>query len=81
MQRVMNDLQRSRLSSRRMIWLLSPSPPPPVSKLDGQHVEKMRKRDNMLMGEGGRSQIIGRRESLVLYKSFNTLWYINHSGA
>ncbi len=62
-----------------MIWLL-PQPLPSlssVSKLDGQHTGKLRKRDNLLKGEGeevkGRSQIKRRKETLVLYKSFNTL--------
>jgi hypothetical protein len=50
-------------------------PPPPVSKHGRQHTGRLRKRDNLLSGKGGRSQIIQRRESLVLYKSFNTLWY------
>ncbi len=40
------------------------------------HTGRLRKRDNLLTGEGGtvwgRSQVIRRRESLVLYKSFNT---------
>jgi hypothetical protein len=43
---------------------------PPVSKLDRQNTGRLRKRD----GGRGRSQIIRQRESLVLYKSFNTLW-------
>ncbi len=50
----------------------------PVSKLDGRHIGRLRKRDNMLTREGrggwGRSQIIRQRGSLVLFKSFNTLW-------
>ncbi len=43
----------------------------PVSKLDGRHTGRLNKRFNLLMGEGGRggvrSQIIQRRESLVVY--------------
>ncbi len=52
-------------------------PPAPVSKLERRHTGSLRKRDNLLTGEGGRgwgrSQIIRQRESLVLYKSFNIL--------
>jgi hypothetical protein len=63
-QRVLNDLQRTRLSR-----------PSPVSKLDRRHAERLRKRDNFLTREWGRgwgrSQIKRRRESLVLKKSFN----------
>ncbi len=50
-----------------------PSPTPsPVSKR--RHTGRLRKRDNLLLGEGGRSQIIRQRESLVLHNSFKTLW-------
>ncbi len=57
-----------------MIWVLpQPLPPSPVNKA------KERETDNLLVcewGEGwGRSQIIRRRESLVLYKSLNTLCF------
>ncbi len=67
-QRVLNNLQRPRFSRRRMIWLL-PSP------LDRRDTGRVRKRDNLLTGEGGRgrSLITRRRGSLALYKSFNTL--------
>jgi hypothetical protein len=43
-------------SRGRMIWLLShPFPPPsPVSKLDRRHTGRLRKRDKLLTGEGGR---------------------------
>ncbi len=47
--------------------------PPLVSKVDRQLTARLRKRDK---GEGrrrGRSQIMRWRESLVLYKSFDTL--------
>jgi hypothetical protein len=61
-----------------MIWLL---PQPPPSKLDGRHTRSLRKRENLLTGgrgregrEGERSQIIRRRESLVLYNILNTLY-------
>jgi hypothetical protein len=56
---------------------LAPHPPSPtshVSNLDRRHTGRLRKRGNLLMG-GGRSQIIWRRESLDLYKSFNTFQY------
>jgi len=56
-----------------MIWFLAhllPSPSP-VSKLDLPHTGRLRKRDNLLRGEGGRgrSQIKRQRENLVLYES------------
>jgi hypothetical protein len=72
-QRVLNDLYRTRLSLHRMIWLLPhPVPPFPVSELERRHTGRLRKRANLGYG---RSQIIHvqRRESLFLYKSFNTL--------
>ncbi len=47
----------------------------PVGKLDRRHTGK---RDNLLTREGvslrSRSRIIRPQETLVLYKSFNTLW-------
>jgi hypothetical protein len=45
---------------------MAPPPPPPVSVLDRRHTGRLKKRDNF--------HIIRRRESLVLYESFNTLW-------
>jgi hypothetical protein len=40
-------------SGGRMVWLLPrPLPPSPVSKLDRQHTARLRKRDNLLTGEG-----------------------------
>ncbi len=58
---------------------MAPSPPLPSvgSRIDRRHRGILRKRDNLLTVEGerglGRSQIIRRQESLVLYKSFNTI--------
>ncbi len=50
-------------------------PPPPFR---GRHTERLRKRNNLLTAGGGlgcaRSRIIRPQESLVLHKSFNTLW-------
>jgi hypothetical protein len=62
-----------RLSRIRMIGS-SYTPPPhsPVSKLDRRHTRRLRKRDNLLIGEGkgwGRRQIIRLGESLVLYNN------------
>jgi hypothetical protein len=37
--------------------------------------------DEGMGGGRGRSKIIRRRESLVVYKSFNTLWYIESAAA
>ena len=51
-----------------------PPPPSPVSKLDRRHTGRLRKKDNLLTGERGRSQIIRRGERLVLYNILNTLW-------
>ncbi len=56
----------------------APPPPPtsPVSKLDGRYTGRTSKGDNLMTGKRGRgwgrSQIVRRQESLVLYKSFNT---------
>ncbi len=59
-----------------MIWLLAP-PLSPVSQLGRRHIGRLRKRDNLLTGEGGRgwarSRIIRLQECLVLFKSSNSL--------
>jgi hypothetical protein len=59
-------------------FLAVPPPHLPLSQFELWHLGRPRKRDNLLTGEGGkgwrRSQIIRRRESLVLSKSFNILW-------
>jgi hypothetical protein len=48
---------------------------PHLSKLDQRHTGRRRTRDNLLTGEGvGEDPTIRPRESLVLYKQFNTLW-------
>ncbi len=74
-QRVWNDLLRTRHSIDRMIWLPHPPPLSPVSKLSLFLTLPVYRPSSLLMGEGfGRSQIIRPRESLVLYKSFNTFW-------
>jgi hypothetical protein len=48
-------------------------------QFDPRIIGSLRNRDNFLTGEGGRgwarSRIIQPQERLVLYKSFNTLWY------
>jgi hypothetical protein len=73
-QRVLNDIERPRLSHGRMIWLLPhPLTPSPVSKLDRRHRGILRKRDSLVTGERGRrwgrSQIDGEKD-----------WYhVNHS--
>ncbi len=47
--------------------------------LNRRHTGRLRKRDNLDNVRGGRrwerSQTIQRRKSLVIYKSFNTLWF------
>jgi hypothetical protein len=47
-----------------MIWLLPPSPSSPVSKSDRRYTGRLRKRDNLLTGEGvgGRSRTLRRRK-------------------
>ncbi len=69
------------ISHRRLIWLLLPNPSPTllISKLSLFINLLVCRRASLLKeemgGKGkGRSQIIRRRENLVLYKSFNTLW-------
>jgi hypothetical protein len=63
-----------------MIWLLPhPVPSSPSGSLTGDTQHKTTEKERQLAvgrgGEGGRKiQIIRRRESLVLYKLFNTLW-------
>ncbi len=75
-QRVLNDLKRSKLSSRHMIWFL---PHPPLLGASCLSFPVCRW-PSLPTGEGGgwgRSQIIRRWEGLTLYKSyksFNALW-------
>jgi hypothetical protein len=53
-QRVLNGLQRTRLSRRRMILFLPlPPPPSPVSKFDLRHTGRLRKRDKLVTGSQG----------------------------
>ncbi len=66
-----------------VVWFGSMPALSPVSKLNRRHTGRLRKRDNLLTGEGGGwesgralSRIIRTEESLVLYKSFNTLWQL-----
>jgi hypothetical protein len=74
-QRVLNDLQRSRLSRGLMILLL---PQPLTLSRHRRHTGRLKKERQLADGIGGegwgRSQIIRPQESLVLYISFNTLW-------
>ncbi len=76
-QRVWNDLSRTRLSHFRMIWLhFHPLPPSPVSKLSlflSSYVSPVQFTDRRWGRGMERSKIIRWRESLVLYKIFNTL--------
>ncbi len=79
LQRVLNGLKRTRLSHRRIIGSSpTPSPKSPISKLSLFLGLLVYHRSRLLTGGGReweRSQIIRRRESLVLYKLFNTRWY------
>ncbi len=55
-----------------------PHPPSSLSKLNRQHTGRLRKKDKLLTGEGGRgwarSWIFRPQESLFIYKSFGNLW-------
>jgi hypothetical protein len=52
-------------------------PPLPVSQLDRRGTGGLRKRGNLMTGEGWAwSRIIRPQESLALCKSFNPLWVI-----
>jgi hypothetical protein len=78
--RVLNDLYRTKLSCCRMILLLArPLPPPPLSWRQVVSLSQALSPVELTEGKGGRgwarSQIIRPWESLVLYKSFNTLSY------
>ncbi len=66
-QRVLNDLQRTRLSRRRIIWLL-PHPLSPLLSASSAETEKNRKYAEERGGKWWkRSQIIRRREIFVIY--------------
>jgi hypothetical protein len=73
-QRVLNVLQRTRLSGRLMIWLLSlPLPPSLPSAVVAFFSLPVEQTDGRRRAGGGRSQIIRRRKSLVFYIPFTTL--------
>jgi hypothetical protein len=61
-----------------MIWLLPPTPSPTLSSKislsQSSCVSPVELTDGRVGRGWKRSQIIRGRESLVLYKSFNTLW-------
>ncbi len=57
-----------------VVWFSSSPTPIPISKLDQQNIENWEKVTTNWRGGEGRSQIIQRQESLILYTSFNTLW-------
>ncbi len=72
--RILNDLQRTRLSRHRMIRLLS-HPLSPVSKLSLFLSLPMCRRSSFLTGEGGGGgQIMRWLKILALYQSFNIRW-------
>jgi hypothetical protein len=52
-QGVSNELQMTRLTHDRMIWL-RPHPLPLSRQLARRHTRRLRMRDNMLTGENGR---------------------------
>jgi hypothetical protein len=77
-QRVVNELAYRGPGILATIWFGSFFPPSsPVSKLNRWHIGRLRKRDNLLGKGGGRgmSQLILRRESLVLYNPLTDLWF------
>ncbi len=58
--------------------------PQPHTPLDRHHTGRLRKRYNLMTGDEGRgwARSIQQRESLIVYKSFNTLCkYENRTGA
>ncbi len=72
-QRVLNDSKRTRLSHLRIIWL-----PPAPSPLSHQHIVSLSQVFLCVAGRAywqARGGTIRRRESLVLYKSPNTIWH------
>ncbi len=78
---VVNGLWRTRLSRRRMLWLLPHLPV--VSSTGERHTGRLRRTDIFPSGEGwgrgGLSQIIRQRESLVLYNTKYSLgWCPSH---
>jgi hypothetical protein len=76
-QRVFNDLQRARPSRGRMIWLLAHPlipPIPPVSSIGDTQEGWERETACWWERSGWRGRIIRTQKSLVLFKSFNTLW-------
>ncbi len=58
----------------------TPSPSSPLSKSYRRHTGRLRKRDKLLTGKGGKgwawSRILQTQGSRALYKSFKTLWAI-----
>ncbi len=69
--RTMNDLWRAMLFRRPMIWFLAPALLPSVSWFDPRHTGRLRKRDNLMTGEGERGAESFKRKKV---------WsYVNHS--
>jgi hypothetical protein len=75
-QRILNDLWRTRLSRSCMIWL-HPPPLPPSS--DRQHIGRLKKRDNFLMGEEG-EEVGGGAKSYDGEKAWVSINYSKLSG-
>jgi hypothetical protein len=79
-QRVLNDSQRTRLSRSPMNWLhLHPLHPSQVGKVDRQHSERLRKRDNLLKVNGGLGGGGGVKSVEIMRRREKTLSSINHS--
>ncbi len=68
------------IGSHAFLWSYDSAPrphPSPVSKLDRRHTGRLRKRDDLLTGEGRAwSRIIRPQESLVLYLSCRKLFML-----
>jgi hypothetical protein len=76
-QRVLDDFAKTRLSRRRIIWLLSHPLPHSAfdSRLDRRQIARLKKRDNLLT-RGGRRRPRGGAKSYDGEKAWSS---INHS--
>jgi hypothetical protein len=75
-QRELNDLWRTRLSRRRITWLLSHPLPSPTPLSPVSSTGKLRKKDNSLTGGGVGEWVGGRAKSDDNEKAWSS---INHA--
>ncbi len=68
----------TRLSPRHILWLLPPSLPPlSVRKLNGRRKGRLRKRDNLLMKEGGSWSSFSKCLSkFTIFFLFHKVWLL-----